>query len=307
MADDNYNAEEQKAKGELFARLYMERGAPAQDNPFFRNRLDAYLQTNHYSDYAKISAYLKQEAGLIVSTSYLEKFHNVYYNFAEFFSKTRIDLVLSAFTLIWRFLRKEYSQLSKTGRIDSAYEMRYPEADAWREFVSRALREENLAYVLDEMCGVHYHIDEEFERNRISALNCLDSPKYAGVRAAFESAHRYLDTTPPDTKAAVRAAFEAFEISARLICPASKNLNKWMVENVLAPAVLKAASDATEIDAINKLFEGIAIQVDGLHLYRHGQASTEPVAPSLTLAVYVVSTVAAAIRWLVAVDLSNQP
>lgn len=34
-------------EGELFARLYLKRGAPAQDSEFFRNRLDAYLWGNH--------------------------------------------------------------------------------------------------------------------------------------------------------------------------------------------------------------------------------------------------------------------
>jgi hypothetical protein len=58
--------EKQTPIGELFSRLYLERGVPGvpAQNPFFRNRLDAFLQANHYKDYAELSIYLKQEAGL---------------------------------------------------------------------------------------------------------------------------------------------------------------------------------------------------------------------------------------------------
>jgi hypothetical protein len=45
--------------------------------------------------------------------------------------------------------------------------------------------------------------------------------------------------------------------------------------------------------------------VDGLHNYRHGQPAEQPVAPSLTMAVYVISTVAAALRWLTALDIQQ--
>jgi hypothetical protein len=178
----------------------------------------------------------------------------------------------------------------------------YPKADAWHAFVVRTLREENMAYILDENCGVHFRVDEEFERNRVSALKCLDAPRYASVLAAFESAHNYLDAQPPDTKASVRSAFESIEILARLMCPESKNLNKWMVENKLKPIALTHSSDATESITINKVFDGLAVLIDGLHNYRHGQAVQQPVAPSLALAVYVISAIAAAIRWLVTIN-----
>ena len=284
--------------GELFVRLYLERGAPAQDSPFFRNRLDAYLQANHSKDYAELSTYLKQEAGLVIASSYLDKL-GVFYNFSEFFTKTRTEFVLSAVTLIWRFLHNQYRQWTKTA-------WTYPQADAWHAFVARALREENMAYSLDGQCEVHYFVDEEFERNRVSALKTLEAPRYAGVRAAFEAAHNYLDTQPPDTKASVRSTFEAIEILARLRDPQSKNLNKWLVENKLKALALSNTSDATETDTIGKVFDGLAQWVDGLHNYRHGQGVQQPVAPSLTLAVYVISSGAAALRWLVEIDSKQQ-
>jgi hypothetical protein len=204
--------------------------------------------------------------------------------FSKFFRESPIEHVLNAITLIWRYWNGTYEQ------------------DNWRKFVSRALREENMGYQLDVRCGVHYFVDEEFERNRVSMLKCLEAPRYSGIKSAFEQAHGYLDAHPSDTKASVRSVFEALEILARLMGPTSKNLNKFMVENKLKPLALAGVTEPTEQATISKLFEGLAQMVDGLHNYRHGQAAEEPVAPSLTMTIYVISTVAAALRWLSALD-----
>ncbi len=279
--------------GELFSRVYLERGAPLQDNARFRNRLDAFL-ADFWKEHRGISHYLKQEAGLIIPP------RGSSYNFEKFFANDPIEHVLDAITLIWQYLRATYQQWTKAGTLT------FPAADAWHAFVSRALREENLGYRIDAECGVHYFMDEEFERNRVSALSCLGAARYAGVKTALEAAHGYLDAQPADTKASVRSAFEALEILARLMDPASKNLNKWMVENKLKPLALAGAAEATEQDTVSKLFDGLAQAVDGLHNYRHGQPTEEPVAPSMNMAVYSLSTIAASLRWLVAVDVKQQ-
>lgn len=277
--------------GDLFSRVYLERSAPMQDNPRFRIRLAAVLE-GYPRNHKEISVYLQREAGLIV------RHVGANHQFSKFFTQSPIEHVLDAITLIWQCLRAAYQQYSSRAPQQRAY----PAADDWHAFVSRALREENMGYQLDERCGVHYFVDEEFERNRVSALKCLEAPRYSGVRAAFEAAHGYLDAQPSDTKASVRSAFEALEILARLMDPPSKNLSRWMVENKLKQLALDGAADATERDTVAKLFGGLAQVVDGLHNYRHGQPTEQPVAPSLTMAVYVISTVAAALRWLTVLD-----
>jgi len=270
--------------GELFSRVYLERGAPLQDSPRFRNRLDAYLG-GHAADHRDLSAFLRREAGLIV------RFPG-YYDFTALFTNEPIEHVLDVITLIWKYFVLTY----QNRRV----------ADAWHAFVSRALREENMGYQLDERCGVHYFVDEEFERNRVSTLACLETPRYSGVRTAFEAAHGHLDAAPIDTKASVRSAFEALEILARLMDPTSKNLNKYMVENRLKPLALAGVTLPSEADTVSKLFDGLALIVDGLHNYRHGQPAEQPIAPSLTITIYVISTVASALRWLTTLDAQQQ-
>jgi hypothetical protein len=275
--------------GELFTRVYIEPGAPLQDSQKFRNRLAAYVRT-YSNDLYKLAEYIRKEGGLTVPAYHGPMF---YYDFDEFINAERIGDLLNTITLIWRYFQKTYRR----------YDAVSQQASAWQDFVSRVLREENMAYTLDEKCGVHFFVDEEFERNRVSALKCLEIPRYAGVRKAFEEAHKHLDDQPPNTKASVRSAFEALEILGRLMDQTSENLN---LKNKLKSLAMGSAIDATEKKTIGKIFDGLALMVDGLHNYRHGQPVPEPVAPSPTLAVFVISLVAAALRWLVSIDAKQQ-
>ena len=89
--------------------------------------------------------------------------------------------------------------------------------------------------------------------------------------------------------------------------PQSKNLNKWQVQNKLKPLVIASAADPIEGECFGKLLDGVAEWVDAVHLYRHEQGVETPVAPSLELAVYALSSGAAALRLLLAVDAAAQP
>jgi hypothetical protein len=292
----------EKPVGELFSRLYIERGAPVQDSAPFRNRLDAYLQAAHYSEYAEIASYLRREAGLVVGTFYAEKYNTAFYKFTDFFTQSPMPAVLSSVTLIYRYLKDKFPERLSTRDPANPWVYRYPKAEAWQQFVGRAMREENTAYSLDAGCGVHFFVDQEFERNRASVVAALQAPRYNAARTAYEQAHLYLDAQPADTKAAVRSAFESLEIVARLMVPDSRNLNKWMVENKLCPLALAQVSDPTENAALAKIFDSLAVFVDSIHLYRHGQGTEEPVAPSASFAVYTVSSVATALRLLAGVE-----
>jgi hypothetical protein len=176
-------------------------------------------------------------------------------------------------------------------------------SDKWKQFVARVLIEENLGYQLDSKCGVHYFVDEEFERNRVATLRSLDDPKYSGIRDAYEAAYRHMDSDPPDTKGAVRSMFESLEILVRQMVPSTKNLNRWIVENTLKEKCAKIyASEATGAKVVAGLIDGFADWVDALHNYRHGQPSEQPVAPSEEVAVYVLSSGSAFLRWLIDIN-----
>lgn len=159
-----------------------------------------------------------------------------------------------------------------------------------------------MGYRADDACGVHYVVDAEFERVVASAISLLGKPRYAGVKASFDQALRFLDQAMPDTKSSVKAAFEALEILARLIVPEAQNLNKKMIEEKLNPIVLSSINDVTEKEAMRAALSGLAAFVNGVHFYRHGQGREDPVAPSMDSAIYIVSNIASAVRLLAVVD-----
>ena len=268
-------------EGERFSLIYLERSTPVKDSQRFRNRLAAYYRQNlNESHKDRIYKIIQKETGAILPDGHYG------YLMGKFFEKNDLRDVLDSITLIFRVVRG-YSNESKN----------------WMDFVSRVLSEENMGYRLDSKCGVHYHVDEEFERNRISTLSLLEDPKYSSSRAAYEDAYRYMDARPPDTKAAVRSMFESLEIIVKQMVD-TRNLNKWIVENTLKEKCIKLyENDETALKTVSELFDGFAQWVNALHNYRHGQTSDEPVAPSESVAIYVLSSGTSFLRWLV--DINN--
>ncbi|TVO57765.1 hypothetical protein [Denitromonas halophila] len=262
-----------------FSQLYLERGVPSRDSERFRNRLAAYVWDNLRPAYShRAIKIFEAETGTRVP------FRGVHQVFAEVFRQSELRDVLDAVTFVQCVLAEAYDHLAR---------------DAWLSFVRRAMHEENMGYAIDDAGVVHFHVDQEFERNRAATLAVLQLPQFAAVRAAFEDAYRHLDSEPQDTKASVRSIFEAMEILSRLCVPDAKNLNQWLAKNTLKEVCLNVAGgDETEQKVVRGFFDGLGEWVNALHLYRHGQAAIEPVAPSEDLAVYVLSTGSAHLRQL---------
>lgn len=270
-------------EGKRFSLVYLDRSTPLKDSQRFRNRLAAYHNENfHYNHNEMIAKAILRETGAEIS------YEHRGYNLAKFFKNNELRDILDSITLIFQALK------------NSGYDV---SAENWMKFVARVLSEENIGYRLDSKCGVHFHVDEEFERNRFSTLTLLEDPKYLALRSAYEDAYRHMDSHPPDTKAAVRSMFESLEILVKQMVE-TKNLNKWIVENTLKDKCIKLyKNDETALKTVSELFKGFAQWVNALHNYRHGQASDEPVAPSESVTIYVLSSGSSFIRWLV--DINN--
>jgi hypothetical protein len=274
------NMEEQ---GKRFSLVYLERGTPARDSQRFRNRLAAYYWEHLLKQDESIRKAFQREAGIEVPSS------SICYITADVFKGGELRDVLDGITIVYQALIADGWRQA---------------AENWRLFVARALREENVGYLVDAASGVHYFVDEEFERNRASTLSVLNIPRYAGVRAALEDAYRHMDNDPPDTKATVRSIFEALEIQVKQMVE-TKNLNRWVVENKLKERCLELfGGDPVAEKAVSHLFDSFADWVDALHNYRHGQATEEPVAPNEPMTVHILSTGCSYIRWLVQMDIS---
>ncbi len=276
--------------GQLFTHVYCERGTPLSDHKLARHRLGGYCDNNFNDHVYDIKKSLKHEIGLSVPFSVNN------WSLEKYFEQIDVKYVLSSITVVYRTL----TQCAKVWKGGDRYLS--PLAEGWLVFVARVFKEENMCYRVDEKGGVHYLVDAEFERNHNSTLRCLENPKYAAVKGAFEESYHYLISTPQDTKSAVRAVFEALEILSKLMVE-TKNLNKWLVENTLKEVALKNyAADEVAQKCVAGMFDGFALWVDTMHNYRHGQGTAEPIAPPLDFTVYALSTGAAFLRWLVDID-----
>jgi hypothetical protein len=138
-------------EGKRFSLLYLERSLPAKDSTRFRNRLAAFFgkELKEYS--FEIFNIIKKETGAEILRS------PVAWGIPDFFKKNELRDVLDAITLIYLGIPNDY----------------YHNDKKWKDFVERVLKEENMGYKLDSQCVVHYFVDEEFERNRFSALSVL--------------------------------------------------------------------------------------------------------------------------------------
>ncbi|TMA90478.1 MAG: hypothetical protein E6J74_23755 [Deltaproteobacteria bacterium] len=269
-------------EGKRFSLVYLEPGAPLRDSQRFRNRLSAYYWANLDDHRDVIQKLIHKETGAKIPVNigggYMPNL---------FFERGELRDVLDSITLVYEAVA------------DIGYRTK---AENWKTFVERALREENVGYRLDPKCGVHFFVDEEFERNCVATLSALDASELSGVLDAYEAAYRHMDSDPPDTKAAVRSMFESLEILVRQMVPA-KNLYKKLVETALKQKCLPLyAGEPTAAQVVTELFDGFADWVNALHNYRHGQPSEQPVAPTMEVAVYVLSSGSAFLRWLVGIN-----
>lgn len=262
-----------------FSQLYLERGVPSKDSVRFRNRLTAIFWEQFHKNHGfECRLAFERETGTTVP------FIGSHWIFAEVFKQAELRDVLDAITIVYDVL------IAKGLHRDAIY---------WREFVRRAMHEENVGYRLEDNCVVHFQIDQEFERNRVSTLAVLELPYFGAVRASFEDAYRHLDSDPQDTKAALRSIFESIETMAKLIVPGAERLNKNLcIQKLKDVCVNVAPSDLTEREVVGNMFTSLAHWVDAIHDYRHGQRSHDPVAPSEELAVLAVSTGTAYLRQL---------
>lgn len=268
-------------EGKRFSLLYLDRSKLLRDSQRFRNRLAAFYRESLNNYESKIAGAIHLEVGADVPYGYAG------YNFTDFFKKAELRDILDSITVIYNVIINDGPKML---------------AEEWKQFVQRTFLEENLGYRLDKKCGVHYSVDEEFERNRFSTLSVLDNPRYNAIRAAYDMAYQYLDNDPIDTKAAVRSIFESIEILTKQMV-STKNLNKWIVENTLKEKCLGVyAKDETAKKVISQMFDGFAQWVDALHDYRHGQPNIEPVAPPLNVAIYIISTGTSFLRWLIEIN-----
>lgn len=264
-----------------YSQLYIELPTPMPDGPRARRRLGKLLEKTIGPNSEGMSALLEEELGIRVGIEYS-------FEWPKFFQNCDIRDFLDSVTLICKYFRT------------SGYSRGIP------VFLSEARRifaEERLAYAIDDMGVVHPAVDREFQRNRQATIEGLGAPRYSNSLAAFERVSDELNATPPNGKDAWRAVFTAIEGLFRLMFPRAPQLNAGEIDANLAVLLQKTyTADPVALRAATKQLAAFKDWIDSSHFYRHEQGSEEPVQPPLDLAVLAISSGAAFLRWLIALD-----
>jgi hypothetical protein len=179
---------------------------------------------------------------------------------------------------------------------------RYVKHKNWLDGVERILAEENMGYRLDELGGIHFTVDQEYERNRNATLQGLGLARYAAARVSFDASGAALDSRPPKTREAIKQIFDANEIAFRLLLgPRVSRLGAAEIEKQLKP-LIKTEYAGTSRDSAGLLLNSFADWVNAAHPFRHGQGVEKPDRPPIDLTVMVVSTGTSYLRWLIELD-----
>ena len=274
-------------KGRRFSHVYLDRGAPVSDSSRFRRRVTAFLYecSDRYRsfDLTRLARLIHLEIGLKVPpTGYGG------YDYHKFLEDISVVDFLDCITLFWRFAKRGSGEKC---------------ADAWRAFVDRTMKEENIGYRIDEGGGVHFQPDEEFARNRSATLESLKGKRYEAILDAFESSVANLNRR--DYKSAIRSSVEAAEILLKLISGEKKvsRLGPAEIEKTLKPLVQEFYKENSPAQkTANSLLNSFGDWVTAAQSYRHGQITDGPAPPPVEVAVAMVSLGSAFLRWLASLD-----
>jgi hypothetical protein len=209
-------------------------------------------------------------------------------NWTKFLMEIKLKDVLDLVTVTANLLRRQAGNGEGMARV-------------WLANIDRIFREENVHYRIEPIGGVRFYIDEAFSRSRASAVAAISGARHANALAEFEKGMAALAQAPPDGKGAIRGVFGAAEAIFRLITTAPRLGAAELAD--LAPILQQLyPQQATAHRSTQKMLASFKDWVDAAHFYRHEQGSEEPAQPPLQLAIYIVSSGTAHLRWLAELD-----
>ncbi len=272
--------------GERFSLLYVQPGDPTQDSDRARYRIAALFRETLFKDHAeRLAVYISREVGLPVLGSgdgYLSRWN-------QFICKCRTRDFLDTITLVFRYLFWHVGE---------------EVAHWWRDVVRQIFAEEHLAYQIDDVCGAHPAIDQEFQRNMVSAVAALQSHRYQNVSQLIETVSTHLYADPPNYKQAWRATLSAVEGLFGLMFPYVR-LTADEIERRLLPVVQGAYPDSIAQKAARAMLTGFQEWVEASVMYRHQPGVADAPQPPADIAILAISHGASLLRWLADLDESR--
>ena len=269
--------------GARFSHVYMKRGEPTEDSARMRHRIAAIILDIPVL-HKGLKAEIEREIGVPApyGTSLTALLRDM-----------KLQDVLDLITVASNLLRSSYAAGPGV-------------AIAWQSAVERIFREEHVHYQVEAGGGVRFYVDEEFARLRATAIAAMSQTRHANALEEFEKGMAALAKAPPDGKGGIRGLFAAAEGLFRLIVPLAPRLAATEL-NSLTPVLQRLyAGEDTALRSSQKMLTSFKGWVDAVHFYRHEEGAEEVAQPPLRLAIYIVSSGTAHLRWLAELDAQTQ-
>src|SRR5262245_23585022 len=265
--------------GERFSVLYMRSGDPAPDSARARHRIGSLFREGMFLPrFDQLAAYLVRNIGISLPDN-----HRYPSCWHQFMRECRIADFIDTITVVYRYLFWHVSE---------------EVANWWRDSITQFMDEENLAYEIDDVGGVHPRIDSEFQRNVGSALAGLEAERYRNVRDLLERASGNLSTNPPNYRQAWRATLSAMEAMFALIFPQVR-FTIEEIERYLKPRVERTyQGDPTSQKAALRMLTCLLEWVEASRSFRHHPGASDCSQPPPDVAILSISCGASLVRWL---------
>jgi hypothetical protein len=239
---------DQTIDGAIFRRNYVRSEVRLSDSMRARRRvLMTFMALNEHRQNA-IVRLVQHDLGLDYPNS------GFGYNHEKYWTKIEIDDFLSSVTYIFREATNQRTTLSLLRQI---------------------FAEEFLRYSIDDLGGVHYLVDEQFERNVASAIDGLGAAKFAASRHALELALEGMNGADRSGKALIRGVFEALESAflVRILPEIHNRINDQNIEQHLRPILIARYANVPEPDdKVDRVLALLKAWVKTAHPFRHGVA-----------------------------------
>jgi hypothetical protein len=269
--------------GERFSRLYVQARELTQDSDRARYRIAALFREAIFKDHAEpLAAYISREVGVPIRGG---SGYSSYWN--RFICECRTVDFLDTITLVYRYLFWHVSE---------------EVARWWLDTVRQIFAEEHLAYQIDDVGGAHPAVDQEFQRNLVSAVAALKSDRYQNIRELIGAASTHLTADAPNYKQAWRAMLSAVEELFGLMFPYGR-LTANDIEPHLLPVLQGVyGPDPTTQKAAQAMMIGFQEWADASVMYRHQPGAAECPQPPADITILAISYGASLLRWLANLD-----
>lgn len=282
-------------KGKRFSHLYVSNGLPLKDSKKARFRIyklviiefPTAIQSRHGSSAdhsAMAQRKIEEELGVKFGTRSASG--QLVKSWEWYFNRISVSEFLDTITVLTQHLDGWYNRDSEKFLVGTR----------------RIFKEENLAYEIDELGGLHPLVDSAFAANKQSAIAGLDGARYAATAGSVEQIDACLLQNPADYKGALRASFGANENLFKLMYnvprldarAAGDKISKDQQAFYNGHPVLQSVSA--------KMLESFKDWINAMHFYRHEEGVEDPNQPAEEVAILLISQGLSYTRWLAQLD-----